>query len=265
MHHFVFLNGELIPATDARISAVSAAALYGRGVFTTVAILDGQPFLWKKHRARLESDAASLNIPLIPLAETADLLGELIQANSVIYGRARITIFDESPGGAWQAGPKRGPSMLIMTGDLAKPPHDLRLTVSPFQVNSCVPLAGIKSCNYLEKLVVMDEARGRGFHEAVQLNERGEIASACTANLFWTTDGRIFTPSLKTGCLAGTTRSFIIENSECEEVDAGSDALENADGIFITSAGIGIRRVDSLDGKLLGTGAIEIKGFPRYP
>ena len=96
-----------------------------------------------------------------------------------------------------------------------------------------------------------EEATKRGFHEAIRLNERGEIASACMANVFWKKGGKLYTPSLKTGCLPGTTREFILENIECEEVEAGIEALENADRIFLTSAGIGVVRVAEFDGRNL--------------
>jgi branched-subunit amino acid aminotransferase/4-amino-4-deoxychorismate lyase len=60
------------------------------------------------------------------------------------------------------------------------------------------------------------------------------------ANVFWETDGKLFTPSLKTGCLPGTTREYVLENVECEEVEASIEELKEADRIFLTSAGIGI-------------------------
>jgi branched-subunit amino acid aminotransferase/4-amino-4-deoxychorismate lyase len=114
---------------------------------------------------------------------------------------------------------------------------------------------GIKSCNYLEHLMSLDEAKRRGFHEAIRLNERGEVVSACMANLFWTKDGKLFTPSLRTGCLAGTTREYILENIECKEVEVGIDEINRADSIFLTSAGLGIARVREFDGKRLGRGS----------
>jgi branched-subunit amino acid aminotransferase/4-amino-4-deoxychorismate lyase len=98
-------------------------------------------------------------------------------------------------------------------------------------------------------LIAKDEAKSRGFDEAIQLNERGEIASACMANLFWLKRGKLLTPSLKTGCLAGTTREFVLESLDCEEIEAGIDELRNADQIFLTSAGLGVAPVAEFDGQ----------------
>jgi branched-subunit amino acid aminotransferase/4-amino-4-deoxychorismate lyase len=129
--------------------------------------------------------------------------------------------------------------------------NPFKLTISPYPVNSLSPLAGVKSCNYLEQILVIDEAKGLGFDEGVRLNERGEIASATMANVFWLKDDVLFTPSLKTGCLPGTTREFVLENLKCREVEADLEALQNADAVFLTSAGLGVVRVAVFDERSL--------------
>src|SRR5205085_7270766 len=94
-----------------------------------------------------------------------------------------------------------------------------------------------------------EEIRTRSFHEAVRLNERGEVASACMSNIFWLSEKKLYTPELSTGCLPGTTREFVLENLECKEVSAGIDALMDAESVFLTSAGLGIAKVSEIDGK----------------
>jgi branched-subunit amino acid aminotransferase/4-amino-4-deoxychorismate lyase len=67
------------------------------------------------------------------------------------------------------------------------------------------------------------------------------------ANLFWLRDGQLYTPSLATGCLPGTTRQFVLEKLEVTEVETGIDALNLADAIFLTSAGLGAVQIDEFD------------------
>ena len=98
--------------------------------------------------------------------------------------------------------------------------------------------------------MAVDEAKRRSFDEAIRLNERGEITSACMANVFWMKYERLYTPSLKTGCLKGTTREFVLENVECSEVAVGLEALSDADAIFLSSAVIGVVQAAVLDGKI---------------
>lgn len=251
MHEFVSINGRMASPSDAVISAASAAALYGKGIFTTVAVFGGRPFLWEKHWQRLENDAAKFGIDLAEVSEQSILgsLGELIEANSLINGRARITLFDESAGGIWPFESEQKTSVLITTAEFRDRPASFKLTVSPYRMNSTSPLAGIKSCNYLENLLCLKEARTRGFHEAIRLNERGEVVSVCMANIFWERDDRLFTTSLKTGCLRGTTRDFVLGDLPCSEVERGIEELRFAERIFLTSAGIGIVQVENLDGR----------------
>lgn len=255
MHAKVNLNGKIFDAADAVVAAVSAAALYGKGVFTTIANYGGKPFLWEKHWTRLEHNAAAIGIDIPEYSKTDIIaaLDELIEVNQVSNGRARITFLDESPSTSWPFETKQQTSLLITTADFRPMPNNFRLTTSPFQINSASPLAGVKSCNYLEKIMALEETKKRGCDEAVQLNESGQITSACMANLFWTKDGELFTPSLETGSLPGTTREFVIENLECSEVERGIDALTAADSIFLTSAGIAIAQVAEFEGRRMNT------------
>ena len=69
------------------------------------------------------------------------------------------------------------------------------------------------------------------------------------SNIFWLKVGTFYTPSLSTGCLPGTTREFVLENVECREVEVGIDELNNADAIFLTSAGLGVTQVAEYEKK----------------
>lgn len=231
----------------------SKALLYGFGVFTTAAFAAGESFLWEKHWRRLKHDAAKIGLDILSIAE-ADVkraVQKEVSGSGLTSGRVRITLMDGSAAGLWRDG--GGPEAIfsVLVAGFRPIPAEFKLTVSPHRINTTSPLAGIKSCNYLEPLISFEEANRRGFAEAIRLNERSEIASACMANVFWLKGKKLFTPSLRTGCLAGTTREYVLENLECEEVEAGIDALTNADEIFLTSAGIGIVQVAELNGRPL--------------
>jgi branched-subunit amino acid aminotransferase/4-amino-4-deoxychorismate lyase len=269
MHALASFNQKIFSPDEIKLSAISSAAFYGKGVFTTVAIYSAKPFLWEKHWRRLNENASKIGIDPLDLSsekvETA--LSEIMAQNKVENGRARITFFDERASAFWSRRANRKTSLLITTADFHAA-EDLHLTVSPYRTNSKSPLANIKSCNYLENILARENAKKGGFDEAVRLNERGEIASACTANLFWTKDGRIFTPSLETGCLAGTTRGFLSETFEIQEKVIGLEELNEADEIFLTSAGIGIGRVGKFDKSILQSETTNIilgKAFPFHP
>lgn len=243
MNKRVSFNLQILQAESSFISAISSAAFYGRGVFTSLAIYDANPFLWEKHWRRLSETAAKLEIDLGDFNE-ADVnaaLRRLIAENDLKNGRARLTFFDESAGKVWNSEADGKTSLLITTAEFQPNRAEYFLTVSPFPVNSKSPLTGLKTCNYLENLLALEEAAKHGFDEAVRLNEKDEIVSAAMANIFWVKTGEIFTPALETGCLAGTTREFLMENFPVRETKSGIGELFAADEIFLTSAGIGVR------------------------
>ena len=253
MADLVSINGRIVHSAEARLRAVSSARFYGKGVFTTIAIFKGEPLFWDKHWRRLAANAASLGIDISHFNDgsTSENLTALIENNQIIEGRARITFSDESPGEIWGKAAPRSVTLSIVTAGRRDVPENLKLSVSPHKINTTSPLAAVKSCNYLEHLMAFRQARDRGFDEAVRLNERGEVASACMANVFWLKDERLFTPSLRTGCLRGTTREHILENLECEEVEPGPEVLQEADAVFVTSAGIGVGRASEFNGRAL--------------
>jgi branched-subunit amino acid aminotransferase/4-amino-4-deoxychorismate lyase len=241
MHKFVSFNQKILIPTDTNISAISSSALYGKGVFTTVLIHNSKPFLWEKHWRRLTQNAEKLGIDLSEFSQDSvkDSLAEIIKENQFENGRARITFFDESPSKIWSFDAENKTSLLIATDNLRKL-ADVKLTVSPYRINSTSPIANTKSCNYLEKTIALQEAKKLGFDEAICLNEKDEIVSGIMANIYWVKNNKIYTPSLETGCLAGTIREFLLENFEINEVKAKLPEIENADEIFLSSSGIGL-------------------------
>ncbi len=241
------------------------AVLYGKGVFTTIAVRNGLTIFWEKHWRRLAENAKRLNVDLSQFSEVLvkTAVDKAIEQSGVASGRVRLSFLDESTSPIWTLKCEQSTTLSILCGDVRKASETVRLTQSVHNINTTSPLAGIKSCNYLEPLMAFDEAKSRGFDEAVRLNERGEVSSACLANVFWLKGERLFTPSLMTGCLAGTTREYVLENTECEEVEAGIEAIREADEIFLTSAGIGVVTVAMFEGKnLKNTGHPITKVLP---
>ncbi len=233
----------------------SNASLYGKGIFSTIAFSSGKAFLWEKHWRRLTDNATKVGVDLTENTEqsTREELDKTIATSGVAEGRARITFLDESPSEIWSGDGVQKTTLSIIVGGRRSVPKPFKLTVSPYQVNSSSPLAGVKSCNYLENILALGEASTRGFHESVRLNERSQITSASMANIFWLKGDKLFTPALSTGCLAGTTREFVLGNIDCEEVEVAIKELNDADAIFLTSAGLGIVAVAEFDRRCLSS------------
>ena len=254
MHQHVILDRRLLEAKRARLHAVTSAALYGRGVFTTVAVHKGQPFLWEAHWARLLAHAARAGVECdYGDNEAALLLSRLVEANEVEEGRARVHLLARAVRGRWKMGGEgRASDLLMMTADAWAPPESLALTVSPYRVNTCSPLVGVKTVNRLENVMAWEEARSRDFDEAVVCNERGEVACATMANLFWVKHGTVHTPALATGAMAGTTRARVIELASELAIPVAEGAhtlhdMAEAEEVFVTSAALGVALATTFD------------------
>ncbi len=257
MHPVIYLNRVMLEATKARVAPVSSAMLYGRGVFTTVAIYNGKPFLWPRHWQRLADHAARLSVDYGSANERniGEALEKLVAVNQVRNGRARVILLARSGRDVWRTKKEsaRKTDLLIMTSEPQKiSPAGMSLAVSPYRANTFSPLAGIRSLNYLEQVLSWEEAQARDFDEAVVLNERGEIVSGTMANLFWVKNGTLHTPALSTGAVAGITRGAVIELAEKQFIPVIEGVYElgdltEADEIFLTSASLGVAFVTTFD------------------
>jgi 4-amino-4-deoxychorismate lyase len=257
VHPVIYLNKVMLEATKARVAPVSSAMLYGRGVFTTVAIYNGKPFLWPDHWRRLKDHAERLDIDLTEANESSvgEAIRKLVAVNQVKNGRARVILLARSGRDVWKtkkASPRKT-DLLIMTGEPQKiPAAGMSLAVSPYRFNTLSPLSGIRSLNYLEQVLSWEEAQARDFDEAVMLNERGEIVSATMANIFWVKDGTLHTPTLSTGAIAGVTRGAVINLATKQFIPLIEGVYElidlaEADEIFLTSASLGVATVTTFD------------------
>lgn len=235
-----FIDGRLVPATASAIPAFSAAVQQGRGVFTTVAVAAGRSVLAQEHIERICLHAARIGIPIPDRALMTEGLAAVVEANGISRGLVRISLIDTGPA-ALAANLAGAVSVLVSARAPRILPDAMKLAVSEFPVNSRSPLAGLKTLNYLENHLALAAALRSGFDEAVRLNERGLVVSAVMANLFWSSEGRLFTPPLSAGCLAGTTRGLVIATLGAEEAVADIETLLRADSVFLTSAGVGIR------------------------
>jgi len=257
VHPVIYLNKVMLEATKARVAPVSSAMLYGRGVFTTVAIYNGKPFLWPEHWRRLKDHAERLNVDCAGVNErnVGEAVRKLVAVNGVRDGRARVILLARSGRDVWK--PKkedaRKTDLLILTSEPQKvSPAGMSLAVSPHRFNTFSPIVGIRTLNYLEQVLSWEEAQEREFEEAVMLNERGEIVSATMANIFWVKEGTLHTPALSTGAIAGITRSAVIELAEKQFIPVIEGVYEladlaEADEIFLTSASLAVAFVNTFD------------------
>jgi branched-chain amino acid aminotransferase len=260
IHRFVFHNQELKPVEKIRWSPGQAGLICGWGLFTTVKIVQGEAFAYERHWRRVEKDAGMTRLPLTYSgAKVRVNLQEVIRANKVNEGCARIYLVWNEPG-MWKSEEIMPEvDLVITTADLPKYPDMVRLSIREHGRHAASPLAGVKTISWLNSVWAASEAQKEGFDEVVMLNERGEVSECTAANLFIVKNEKVLTPPLSSGCLEGVTRGVLMEIATEAGTTVGEQTLRtedlvSADEVFITSTNRNVIGVKEIAGHIIGSG-----------
>jgi branched-chain amino acid aminotransferase len=100
-------------------------------------------------------------------------------------------------------------------------------------------------------VVILAWARERGAEEAILGNLNGRLCEGTGTNVFVAAGGRLVTPPLSSGCLAGVTRELLLELGVAEEDDMPLSALADAEEAFLTSSTRDVQPIATVDGNAL--------------
>ncbi|CAL9366860.1 aminotransferase class IV [Streptomyces sp. enrichment culture] len=246
----LWVNGELRDADAATISVLDHGLTVGDGVFETLKTVDGKPFALDLHLDRLVRSARGLGLPDPDLDEVRRACAAVVEANPVPLGRLRVTY----TGGVSPLGSDRGdagPSLFVALGEVARRPDTTAVVTVPWTRNERGALTGLKTTSYAENVVALAHAHRHGASEALFANTVGQLCEGTGSNVFVVVDGRVHTPPLASGCLAGITRHLAIEWTGAQETDLPMDVLRTADEIFLTSTLRDVQAVHRVDDREL--------------
>lgn len=257
----VYLNGRFLPEEQACVSIHDRGFLYGDGLFETIRIYDGGPFLWPEHMMRLHAGCDALRIipPLTP-AEMLRVLTELLQRNHMSDATARIALTrGPGPRGYSPQGADY-PTLAIALFTSTRRASSYKVVTSTLRLPARDPLAAFKHGNKLRQVLARAEADAAGADEALLLNDRDEVVEGTSTNLFWIDGQTVCTPPLE-GILPGTTRAYLL--SRCadlgirtREVRIKLPALLKASGAFVTSCGIEVMEITHIDNRPIASSPI---------
>jgi branched-chain amino acid aminotransferase len=241
LHRFVLHNDRIRDAADPLLCAGQVGLLSGWGVFSTLRIVDGVPFAFERHWARMTRDAAALHVELpVDREAVRRKLSELIDANGALEATLRLVVV-RNQGGLWE-GPSSGrPSDLIaLTADSKRWGSAVKLAYVPQARHAANAFAGAKVLSWAMNLTWLESVQAQGFDEAILLNERGEVAECTSANIFVARGSEVGTPPLSAGCLPGITREVLLGEIRAPGIRIAERTilpaeLESADEVFITS------------------------------
>lgn len=259
---WMWVNGELRDAADARVSVLDHGLTVGDGIFETVRTTGGRPFALTRHLDRLTRSARGLGLPDPDLDEVRRACAAVIEANPMELGRLRITY----TGGLSPLGSDRGndgPSLVVALGEATRRPDTTAVITVPWTRNERGALAGLKTTSYAENVVALARAHAQGASEALFGNTVGQLCEGTGSNVFVVLDGQLHTPPVASGCLAGITRALAVEWCGALETELHLDVLGHAEEIFLTSTLRDVQAVHRVDGRELpgGPGPVTAKAM----
>lgn len=263
----IYLNGKLVPKEQAAVSVFDHGLLYGDGVFEGIRFYAGRVFRLDDHVDRLyrSARAIALTIPVTPDEMSLAVL-ETIRANGLQDGYVRLVVTRGE--GSLGLSPKScpNPTVFIIASTITLYPDEMYrkglklVTCATRRIAHGALSPMVKSLNYLNNIMAKIEAEQAGAGEGLMLNEQGYVAECTGDNVFVIRDGRIVTPPISAGALAGVTRAVVFELARSLGIDIREENITRydiytADECFLTGTAAEIIPAVELDSRLIHDGA----------
>jgi branched-chain amino acid aminotransferase len=262
MNALVNINGHISSAEDAKISVFDRGFLFGDGVYETGKALDRCCLFLEEHLERLRRSAGKLQIK-VPLTDSE--LREEIHRTAKAFGRdsAYFRIILSRGVGAilgLESFEDLKPTLVIIFQPLSEKldhlrTHGIKLVTSTIVRNSVAAQdPNIKTSNYLNSLLALQEVKARGGEDAILCDAKGNVTEGTTFSIFGVEAGKtLLTSSLEVGILDSITRRHVLESGrvflKVEEGFIPLDRFKSCQEVFIASSVREIVPVREWDGK----------------
>lgn len=278
----VFVNGRLVPKSQAMVSVYDHGLLYGDGVFEGIRVYRGKIFKLGQHMDRLYRCAEQIHIKIpITRDEMIAVQRECIEANNLMDGYIRLVVTRGY--GTLGLDPRRCPvpGVICIADQIRLYSEEayregMRVVVArrPKTPVACLD-PKIKTLNYLNNILAKVEAIDAGCDEAIMLSPDGWVTECTGDNLFIVKNGVLNTPPNTTGTsgsLEGVTQKFVRDELvplcgfKCTVREMRLEDVLSADEVFLTGTAaemIAVTEIDAWDGKRhtisKGEGAVTAK------
>lgn len=263
MSDLVYLNGEYIAASEAKISIFDRGFMFGDGVYEVIPVYSGKLLRGKAHLERLQLSLNAIGIPNpMPQEQWLAVFATLIARNypaadSVIYlqvTRGTMSRRDH----AWSADLQ--PNALVTCSAQSYATQQLAtageraVTLADTRWADCY----IKTTNLLPNTLLHQKAREMGASEAILMRD-GYAIEGAQSNLFIVKDEIVITPPISRHMLGGITREIILDLCRenkiiCREKVISEDELHQADEIWLSSSTREVMPIVTLNQHAVGRG-----------
>lgn len=239
-----WMNGEQVHADELRISPFDHGFLYGLGFFETFRTYGGEVFLYDSHMIRLRSALIDYHIEM-PYSDEEILMAvhSLYKENGCEDGYYRLNVSAGVHDIGLAPTQYKQPNVLIFQKALHLPAvhtekDGVWLATTRNEPESVVRHKSHQYANNVKGRLELPSLRET---EGLFVTSDGYVAEGITSNIFWVKEGELYTPSLETGILPGTTRAFAMETAGVVGLAVHEGLympgeLESAEEVFITNA-----------------------------
>ena len=247
-------DGQLYKASELTVSAYDHGFLYGLGFFETFRTYNGKVFLWDEHWLRLSEALADFRIT-IPYnkQDILEAVHVLTEANNGEDGYFRLNVSAGVHDIGLQPSDYQQPTVILFRKPLTPMIRGKEKSAVWLKTVRNTPESDIrhKSHHFANNVQARFELDSLAEQEGIFVNTSGFVAEGITSNVFWVKGGKLYTPSVETGILNGTTRKWILKNStsDIEEGFYTKTHLESAEEVFITNAVQELVPIKSIEGK----------------
>ncbi|MEK6634990.1 MAG: branched-chain-amino-acid transaminase [Planctomycetota bacterium] len=262
----IYINGQILPQEDAKISVFDHGLLYGDGVFEGIRAYNGKIFTLEEHLDRLydSATAISLKIPMTK-AELADAIKNTMEANNMKDSYIRLVVTRGVGKLGLDPNKCATPQIIIITDTIelySKALYEKGLdvvTVTTIRNHFSALDPKIKSLNYLNNILAKIESIQAGAGEALMLNKDGYVAECAGDNIFIYKNKTLLTPPTSAGILVGITRNVVMKLAADMEIKVKEELITRydlyiAEECFLTGTAAEIIPVVKIDGRTIGTG-----------
>ena len=260
----IWFDGKLIPFDNAQIHVMSHCIHYGSGVFEGIKCYNTPAgpavFKLKEHMDRLHASANAFNINIpYSVEELCQASIDLIKSNEVkdCYLRPVAFYGFDTLGVHPKDCPVQASIATLDWGAYVSKEallNGARITISPWRKfeSSSFPASTKASGQYLNSLLAVQDAKSRGFDEALLLNIDGTIAEGSGQNIFLIKDGIFHTNDYKSNILMGITRDTIFTilkemGFEYKIDKITKENLFNADEVFYCGSASEVTPIREID------------------
>ncbi|MGO8763115.1 MAG: aminotransferase class IV [Desulfobaccales bacterium] len=256
MKKFVWLNNNLIPLSQARVSVNDRGFLYGDGLFETLRADDGRVQFLAEHLERLAASARTFRLPFPANIPWPERLAQLLTANGLDRGPARVKILLSRGEAAGFGLPEDCRPTLVIYAQSYTPPSPADYAagwpVAVFPQGRSTFVGRHKSLNYLFYLTARQEALDRGAQEALILEADGLVSEGAATSLVYLHQDRYYTPA-SPSALPGVTvsvlgRGLAARGLTLETRPTTVAQLQAAHGLWLANSLMGLMPVAAIDG-----------------